>query len=361
MPERKIIHIDMDAFFASVEQRDRPELRGRPVIVGGTPENRGVVCTASYEARVYGVHSALPAVTARKLCPHGIFLEPDGAKYQMVSHQIRAIFHTFTPLVEPLSIDEAFLDVTEAAENSGLTATQLARAIQRRIYRETQLTGSAGVSYNKFLAKMASGLKKPCGLSVITPEMAAAFLEQLPIGKFYGIGPATAERFQRMGIRSGRDLKALDLELLTLTFGKVGQFFYQIVRGIDPRPVEVNTERKSIGREITLPEDITRPEDIERILRELARDVALELRSHGVKGRTFTLKVRYENFQTVTRSQSIDAWLVEEADLLAMARELLQRTDAGPRPVRLLGLTASSLGATDAPLPPIQLEFDFDE
>ncbi len=359
--DRKIIHIDMDAFFAAIEQRDHPEYRGKPVIVGGSPDRRGVVSTASYEARVFGVRSAMPSVTAAKLCPHGIWLHPDGERYRDVSRQIRAIFRRCTELVEPLSIDEAFLDVTETVRERRVTAVRLARNLQREIYAETRLTGSAGVSYNKFLAKIASDLKKPSGLSVITPEMAPEFLAALPIEKFYGIGPATAARFRKMGIRSGRELKMLDLRNLQINFGKTGEFFYQIVRGIDERPVEPVSERKSLGREITFPEDISRPEEFAHALAEIASDVAFELASRRLRGRTVTLKVRYENFQTVTRGQSFPESKGEAAELLAIGSGLLTRTEAGRRAVRLLGLTASGLVDADAPPEPRQLELVFPE
>ena len=300
---RKIIHIDMDAFFASIEQRDRPELRGLPVIVGGSAERRGVVSTCSYEARAYGVHSAMPMKTAMRLCPDAVFLDTDLARYRRVSAEIREIFHSVTDLVEPVSIDEAYLDVTRNKRNS-MSATRLAREIQREIFLKTRLTASAGVSYNKFLAKIASDYRKPAGLTVITPADAEAFLDRLPVGKFHGIGRVTAARLVSMNIRTGHDLRSLDRSTLTSLFGKVGLFYYDIVRGIDERPVEVNEDPKSIGREITFAEDCR---DLRRLriqLRTLALRVGRLLTGHGLAGRTVTVKVRYGDFTTVTRSVS---------------------------------------------------------
>ena len=244
---RKIIHIDMDAFFASIEQRDRPGLRGLPVIVGGSAERRGVVSTCSYEARAFGVHSAMPMRTAQRLCPQAVYLEVDMKKYRNESARIREIFYSVTDLVEPVSIDEAYLDVTEN-KRSESSATRLARAVQREIFLKTGLTASAGVSYNKFLAKIASDLKKPAGLTVIPPERAMEFLDSLPVGKFHGIGKVSAAKLTGMNIRTGRDLRQLDAATLSALFGKTGLFYYNIVRGIDNRPVEVEDEPKSIGR-----------------------------------------------------------------------------------------------------------------
>ena len=356
---RKIIHIDMDAFFASIEQRDRPELRGLPVIVGGSAEERGVVSTASYEARKFGVHSAMPTARALRLCPQGIFLPCDFARYRETAHAIRAIFHRYTDLVEPVSIDEAYLDVTENSRHEP-SATRLAAEIQREILRETGLTASAGVSYNKFLAKVASDLRKPAGLSVITPEEAEKFLEALPIEKFHGIGKATAARLHAMNIRTGKELKALDLATITAHFGKFGVFYYHIVRGIDERPVEVTDERKSVGRENTFAHDIADIRRIRRELRELAARVALNLQRLSLAGRTVTLKVRYADFRTVTRSGGSPKPVNRSNQIAAVVFKLLERTDAGRVPVRLLGISVSNFPPPEDRYRPEQLEFDFD-
>ena len=356
---RKIIHIDMDAFFASIEQRDRPELRGLPVIVGGSAAERGVVSTASYEARKFGVHSAMPTARALRLCPQGVFLPCDFERYRATARVIRAIFHRYTALVEPVSIDEAYLDVTENSLHEP-SATRLAAAIQREILHETGLTASAGVSYNKFLAKVASDLRKPAGLSVITPEEAEAFLEALPIEKFHGIGKATAGKLHGMNIRTGRDLKALDLATITAHFGKFGIFYYHIVRGIDERPVEVTDERKSVGRENTFPHDISDIRRIRRELRELAARVAHNLQKLQLAGRTVTLKVRYHDFRTVTRSTGTAAPVNRSSAIAATALELLARTEADRTPVRLLGISVSTFPAPEDRYRPEQLEFDFD-
>lgn len=355
---RKIIHLDMDAFFAAIEQRDHPELRGRPVIIGGDPARHGVVSTCSYEARSYGVHSALPMKIALRRCPGGVFLEPNLRKYREVSHQIREIFTRYTPRVEPVSIDEAYLDVTEnlLGERS---ATRLARRLQREIFETVGLTASAGVSYNKFLAKVASDWRKPAGLSVIPPEAAPAFLESLPVEKFHGIGQVTAEKLRTMNIRTGRELKALSREHLVRLFGKVGDYYYQIVRGIDPRPVEPEWARKSIGREVTLAPDLTELRDIRILARTLSRKVARLLEAQRLAGRTVTLKVRYPDFRTVTRSRSLPLPVADGAVIGEIAVALLARTEAGTQPVRLLGVTVSNFPEPENSEFPRQLEFDF--
>ncbi len=359
MEPRRIIHIDMDAFFASVEQQRHPEWRGRPVIVGGRPENRGVVCTASYEARAWGIHSAQPAATARKLCPGGIFVEPDMETYAGISRRIRSIFLEYTPLVEPMSIDEAFLDVSETCASRGITAVRLAREVQREIYRETGLTASAGVSYNKFLAKVASGLKKPAGLSVITPESAGEFLKALPIEEFYGVGPALAAKFRRIGVRTGRELLAFDLANLKLRFGKAGEEFYHIVRGVDPRPVCPVWRRKSFGREVTLPADVSDAAKLSDILRGLCGEVSALLRERRLRARTVTVKVRYGDMDTVTRSRTADEPFDGEEELFAHGTALLRRTAAGIRPVRLIGVSASRVDGRRETVRLRQPELDF--
>lgn len=349
----------MDAFFASVEQLRHPEWRGRPVIVGGTPENRGVVCTASYEARAYGIHSAQSAAAARKLCPHGIFVLPDNQKYCEISEEIRRIFLSITPLVEPLSIDEAFLDVTELCAASGETAVHIARRIQHRIYEITGLTASAGVSFNKFLAKVASGLKKPRGLSVITPEASGDFLCSLPIEEFYGVGPSLAAKFRRIGIRSGRELLAFDLDSLKFHFGKAGIDFYNIVRGIDPRPVSPEWQRKSFGREVTFPEDINSPAGLYPVLRSLAEEVAAMLAGNKLKAFSVTVKVRYSDLRSVTRSATGSSSVSSAAEIYSCGRKLLAKTDAAHRPVRLLGISVSKVTGVDIPEPPCQMLLQF--
>ena len=355
---RKIIHIDMDAFFASIEQRDRPELRGRPVIVGGAAAERGVVSTCSYEARAFGVHSAMPTARAMRLCPQAVLLPCDFRRYRDVAETIRAIFHEYTDLVEPVSIDEAYLDVTE--NRLGIaSATEIARRIQREILNRTGLTASAGVAANKFLAKVASDFRKPAGLTVIPPDEAEAFLDRLPIEKFYGIGRVTAARMRRLGATDGASLRRLPLETLTRHFGRVGRFYYDIVRGVDERPVEVSDERKSVGRERTFASDIRGGARLRREIRELAFLTAASLQRHRLAGRTVTLKVRYDDFRTVTRSQSVEKPVTRGGDIARAALSLLGRTEAETRPVRLLGVTVSRFPAESGEDSAIQLEFDF--
>ena len=351
---RRIIHIDMDAFFASIEQREHPEWRGKPVIVGGSPERRGVVSTASYEARKFGIHSAMPAKTAHRLCPNGIFVPGDIALYRAVSHQIREIFARFTDLVEPLSIDEAFLDVTQNRRGEP-SATRLAMELQRTIFAETGLTASAGVSFNKFLAKIASDYRKPAGLTVITPRRFRAFLDALPIEKFYGVGEVSAKTFRKLGVANGAELLQTPLEVLLDTFGKVGRFYYDIVRGIDPRPVDPSENRQSMGREITLPRDIDDPIGLHDLLRHLAVKVSAMLEKKHLAGRTVTLKVRYEDFTTVTRSMTHAAPVAAADALEQTGAILLKRTEAGARKVRLLGLSVSGFPHED-PGKAVQLE-----
>lgn len=339
---RKIIHIDMDAFYASVEQRDFPEYRGKPLIVGGSPEGRGVVAAASYEVRKFGVHSAMPSSRALQRCPHAIFVKPRFDVYREISRQIREIFRRYTDVVEPLSLDEAYLDVTRNHINLP-SATMIARKIRRQIREETSLTASAGVSYNKFLAKMSSDLDKPDGLAVILPEEAESFLEELEIGAFHGIGDATESRMKSLGIHRGKELKALsELELVN-HFGKSGRFYYQIVRGIDPRKVKPKRIRKSIGKERTFSRDVDDPEWIRDFLRELSEKVSQTMQKKGAAGKTVTLKVRYADFETVTRSTTYSQYLDDPSDIADTAIDLLNETEVGRRKVRLLGITLSSL------------------
>jgi DNA polymerase-4 len=346
----------MDAFFASIEIRDNPALRGKPVIVGGNPEKRGVVSTCSYEARKFGVHSAMPSGRAKKLCPQGIFLSVNMEKYASVSAQVQKIFYDYTDLVEPMSLDEAFLDVTENKKHCR-SATLLAQEIRERIYRETGLTASAGVSFNKFLAKVASDINKPDGLAVIAPDEANEFIEKLPIEEFYGVGKVTAGKMKELGINNGLDLKNFDKSELVRSFGKSGIYYYNIARGCDARPVETDIPRKSLGRETTLQIDISDISEIIKILEDLSREVEAMLKEEGLAGRTVTLKLRYENFQTVTRSLTLPCLINEYESIRGTAIGLLGKTQAGQRKVRLLGVTVS--GFPEQESGPVQLEFQF--
>lgn len=341
-PVRKIIHIDMDAFYASVEQRDNPDLRGKPVAVGGSRE-RGVVAAASYEARKFGVRSAMPSVTAKRKCPELIFVKPRFDAYRAISAQIREIFADYTPLIEPLSLDEAYLDVTQNLKGMQ-SATQIAEEIRARIRAETQLTASAGVSYNKFLAKLASDHNKPDGLFVITPRMGAAFVENLAVGRFHGIGPATAAKMNRLGIETGADLREHSLPFLQQHFGKSGHFYYWIARGVDERPVRPDRIRKSVGAEDTFAADLFSLEEAQAEVEKVADKVWRYCEKHSIRGRTVTLKVKYADFQQITRSRTQHKPLASAADLLGIAFELLAGVFPTPKGIRLLGVTLSSLG-----------------
>jgi DNA polymerase-4 len=340
---RKIIHIDMDAFYASVEQRDNPELRGQPVAVGGARE-RGVVAAASYEARRFGVRSAMPSVSARRRCPELIFVKPRFEVYRAVSHQVRAILAEFTPLIEPLSLDEAYLDVTENLKAMS-SATEIAEEIRARIRSETGLTASAGVSYNKFLAKMASDERKPDGLFVITPKMGPAFVADLPVGKFHGIGPVTRARMERLGIHNGGDLKARTLSFLQQHFGKAGPYYYALARGIDERPVCADRIRKSIGAETTFSADLFTLDEARAGLEPLVDKVWSYCEETTLRGRTVTLKAKYADFQQVTRSRTVDAPIASRAAIEALASALLEPLFPVSKGIRLLGVTLSSLAA----------------
>ncbi len=339
--QRKIIHVDMDAFYASVEQRDNPELRGKPVAVGGSQE-RGVVAAASYEARKFGVRSAMPSVTAKRKCPDLIFVKPRFDVYKEASRQIRAIFVEYTPIVEPLSLDEAYLDVTENLKGTA-PATQVAEEIRARIRAETGLTASAGVSYNKFLAKIASDYNKPDGLFVITPKMGQAFVEALPVAKFHGVGPATAAKMNRLGIKTGFDLRARTLPFLQQHFGKSGPFFYWIARGVDDRPVRADRIRKSLGAENTFSEDLFTFEAARDALRPIIEKVWRHCEGTGVRGRTVTLKVKYSDFRQITRSRTSAAFIATRAEFQQLALALLGPIFPVQRGIRLLGVTLSSL------------------
>ncbi|MFF0952156.1 DNA polymerase IV [Rhizobium leguminosarum] len=342
---RKIIHIDMDAFYASVEQRDDPELRGKPVAVG-YPEARGVVAAASYEARKFGVHSAMPSVTARRKCPELIFVPHRFDIYRAVSQQIHAIFAEYTPLIEPLSLDEAYLNVTENLKGMQL-ATDIAEEIRARIKAETRLTASAGVSYNKFLAKMASDQRKPDGMSVITPKHGAAFVEALPVKKFHGVGPATAEKMARLGIETGADLKARDLAFLQQHFGKSGPWFYWIARGIDEREVKPDRTRKSVGAEDTFREDIHDIEAARACLQSLIGKVWRYCEANGIRGKTVTLKVKWADFTQITRSKTVAAPVADAGEFAEIVELLLSPIFPVSKGIRLLGVTLSSLDAVD--------------
>jgi DNA polymerase-4 len=332
----------MDAFYASVEQRDDPGLRGKPVAVGG-PSERGVVAAASYEARRFGVRSAMPSVTARRRCPELIFVRPRFDAYRAVSHQIRAIFAEYTPLVEPLSLDEAYLDVTESLRASA-SATGIAEEIRARIRAETGLTASAGVSYNKFLAKMASDERKPDGLFVITPGRGPAFVEDLPVGRFHGIGPATCERMERLGIRNGAELKAQTLSFLAQHFGKAGAYYYGLARGIDERPVCAHHIRKSVGAETTFSADLFALDEARTALGPLIGKVWSYCEESTIRGRTLTLKAKYADFHQVTRSRTVAVPVASRAAIEAVVSELLERLFPASQGIRLLGVTLSSLG-----------------
>ncbi len=338
---KKIIHIDMDAFYASIEQSNNPSLKGKPVIVGGFPEERAVVCSASYEARKFGIKSGMATKSAYKLCPGAIFLQPSFDKYIATSKIIHNIFYEYTDIVEPVSLDEAYLDVTENKKNM-LYAIDIAKEIKKKIYEITSLTASAGVSYNKFLAKVASDYKKPDGLTVITPENAQKFIDKLPVGKFYGIGKVTEKKLLSLGIKNGFDLRKLSLPKLIEIFGKSGKYYYDIVRGIDESPVEADYERKSIGKEITLPDDTLNIKTIHRIIDEQSYELDKWLKENSTKGRTITLKIKYFDFKLTTRSITLKEPVSDAFIVAKYAKELLLKTLAGKKKIRLIGLSISN-------------------
>lgn len=341
---RKIIHLDMDAFYASVEQRDNPEYQGKAIAVGGLPEGRGgVVATCSYEARKFGVRSAMPSKKALQLCPNLIFIRPRFDVYKTVSRQVREIFHRYTDIIEPLSLDEAYLDVTEDKQGIG-SAIEIATLIKNAIKEELHLTASAGVSVNKFVAKVASDLQKPDGLTFIGPSKVEAFVEALAVEKFYGVGKVTAEKMKGMRIHTGADLKKLSEAELVGHFGKVGRFYYRIVRGIDNRPVEANQETKSISAEDTFPQDLTTVEEMNKELDKLAVVVNRRLVEQGLKGRTVTLKIKYSDFKLVTRSKSFAAPICDPGPIAGTAKELLLAAAVANASIRLLGITLSNFG-----------------
>lgn len=338
--DRKIIHIDMDAFYASIEQRDHPELKGKPVAVGHA-EQRGVVAAASYEARRYGVRSAMSSVKARKLCPDLIFVEGRMEIYKEVSACIHEIFCEYTDLIEPISLDEAFLDVTENKKHMEL-AVDIAREIKQRIRSELHLVASAGISYNKFLAKVASDYRKPDGLCTIHPDKAEVFIATLPIEAFWGIGRVTARKMHMLGIHNGKDLRACSLEMLVRQFGKMGKVYYDFARGIDLRPVEAERVRKSIGCEHTLEKDITLKSSVIIELYHVARELVERLERKSFRGMTLTLKVKFHDFSQITRSKTCSYLLYRLEDILPVAKQLLKEVDYEQHPIRLLGLSVSN-------------------
>jgi len=340
-PVRKIIHIDMDAFFASVEQRDNPELRGKPIAVGGM--HRGVVAAASYEARPFGVRSALPSVTAKRLCPDLIFVKPRFDAYREVSRQIRAIFHEYTPHVEPLSLDEAYLDVSDDLKGIGV-ATAIAQEIRARIRAETGLTASAGVSYNKFLAKLASDQNKPDGICVVTPARGPAFVATVPVKRFHGVGPVTAAKMGRIGIETGADLRSCSLEFLARNFGSSAQYYHDLARAICHRQVKADRPYKSVSAEDTFFEDLSEEAALLYELDRIGGTVWRRIEQKGLVGRTVNLKAKYNDFRIVTRARSLDRRVSGQAEFLAMGADLLRTLLPVEKPLRLLGLGLSGLG-----------------
>lgn len=341
---RKIIHIDMDAFYASVEQRDYPEYRGKALVVGGLPEGRGgVVATASYEARKFGIRSAMSSKRALQLCPDALFVRPRFAAYKEVSQKIREIFSRYTDLIEPLSLDEAYLDVTNDKQNIG-SAIEIAKQIKWAIKDELQLTASAGVSINKFVAKIASDINKPDGLKFIGPSTIENFMEQLPVERFFGVGKVTAQKMKQMGLHTGADLKKLTEDELTKHFGKAGRFYYQIVRGIDNREVQPHRETKSLGAEDTFAYDLTTLDEMEAELDKIAVTVYERLLKYNLKGRTLTLKIKYSDFKQVTRNQSFPTAFNDLETICQTAKQLIAATNPEDTRIRLLGISLSNFG-----------------
>lgn len=338
--ERKIIHIDMDAFYASVEQRDNPELRGKALAVGYS-EERGVVAAASYEARKYGVRSAMSSQKAKRLCPHLIFVPGRMSVYKEVSSQIHEIFHEYTDIIEPLSLDEAFLDVTENKKQIPL-AVDIAKEIKQRIRQELHLVASAGISYNKFLAKIASDYRKPDGLCTIHPAQALDFIARLPIESFWGVGPVTAKKMHTLGIHNGAELRDCSLEMLSRQFGKAGSLYYECARGIDLRPVEAVRIRKSVGCEHTLEKDISRTSSVIIELYHAATELIGRLQRTGFKGNTLTLKIKFHDFTLKTKSITQPHELTTLNDILPLAKQLLREVDYATNPIRLIGLSVSN-------------------
>jgi len=354
--ERKIVHFDMDAFYASIEIRDDPSLKDKPLVIGGSPNSRGVVCTASYMARKFGIRSAMPCSQAARLCPTAVFLPPDFPKYQQASREIRAIFAQYTSLIEPLSLDEAYLDVTRNAQ--GLFATKLAKLMQEQIHEELNLTGSAGVAPNKLLAKIASDINKPKGLAVILPQQVRRFMEHLPLRRIHGIGPASDKRLQQLGLILCRDVWQREPGELEVQLGSMGRWIWERAHGLDDRPVEVERERKSLGKEDTFQTDILDLDQLIGELRAIARSVAESLQKRSLKGKTITVKCKYADFNQVTRSQSLPL-ATDAAEILeTVACDLLRQTEAGRRRVRLLGVSVANF-EVQAHEPGLLLDEDF--
>ncbi|MEM7402313.1 MAG: DNA polymerase IV [Pseudomonadota bacterium] len=344
---QNIIHIDMDAYFAAVEQRDFPQYRNKPVVVGGDPEKRGVVATCSYEARKFGIHSAMPCAHAMRLCPNAIFLRPRFEVYRQISQQIQDIMFSYTDFVEPLSLDEAYLDVNDCKRSFG-SPTLVAKAIKKEITQATGLTASAGVSYNKFLAKIASDMDKPNGLTLITEKQGPDFVRALPIGKFYGVGPATETKMHNLGIYSGEDLLAWSLEELKPVFGKVSEYYYLAARAIDHRKVVSHRERKSIGSEKTYSEDVSDYEEMLSRLKSLADEVWYEMQIKKLTARTITVKVKFDNFVQVTRAVTLSNIITKIEDINGQLDDLLSKAEVNGRRVRLLGVSVSKLSVVTA-------------
>lgn len=337
----------MDAFYASVEQHDNPEYRGKPIVVGGSAEGRGgVVAAASYEARKFGIRSAMPSKKAKELCPDVIFVYPRFSAYKEVSKKIREIFHRYTDIIEPLSLDEAFLDVTTDKQNIG-SAIDIARLIKEQIKAETGLTASAGVSSSKFVAKIASDLQKPDGLTFIGPSKIESFMEKLPVEKFFGVGKVTANKMKQMGLFKGEDLKKLTEEELVKHFGKSGHFFYRIVRGIDERQVRPDRETKSLGAEDTFSQDLREVTEMNAELDKIAQIVSDRLKKYQLKGRTLTLKIKYHNFKQITRNFSFPHPISDLETIAATAKQLLLKTELQDKKIRLLGISLSNFGEMD--------------
>ena len=359
-PVRKIIHVDMDAFFASVEQRDNPELRGKPVAVGGSSK-RGVVAAASYEARKFGVKSAMPSITAARLCPDLVFVKARFEAYREVSRHIREIFARHTDIIQPLSLDEAYLDVTQDKQGIG-SAVKIARLIRAAIHQETGLTASAGVSYNKFIAKLASDQNKPDGLCVILPHEGAAFVAGLPVRRFHGIGPRSAEKMAALGVHTGADLAAKDEAWLARQFGSWGDYLFKAARGIDDRPVNAHSIRKSIGGETTYFDDKQNEDELRAALDDIIDLVWERIERHKAKGRTLVLKARYSDFRTVTRSRTVGQVITGRTAFAQLSHDLLDQLLPPEMGIRLLGLTLSGLvgeqGDEDAATPQHSFAFE---
>ncbi len=344
---RAIIHIDMDAFYTSVEQNDHPELKGKPVIVGGSPTSRGVVSSASYEARAFGIHSAMPCSKAYRILPNAIFLKPNFERYEEISHQMMEIFHHYTEFVEPLSLDEAYLDVTQSPFLK-TTVTHLAQEIKQAIFEKTGLTASAGIGPNKFIAKLASDYKKPNGLTVVKPSEAKKFILPLPIGKMWGVGEVTEKHFKSLGIQTIGDIRKLSLKKMADEFGKSGFFYYKLAQGVDDRPVEASSEYKSIGQETTFERDTLDIDFMREILHELCQSVAERLLSNEIKAHTVTLKVKYHDFKLITRSRTVSIPVQKAHDLMNVIEILFPKTEAGQKQIRLLGVSVSNFDPKDS-------------